>query len=146
MDDIKIEFTIEDASPQVKAQMQTAIKRALYAAGVTIQRGATESISGLHTAENRAVDTGRLRASISFITPEQRSQQVTAKPENAKENDTLSGSAPDKTLIFGTNVEYATYVHEGARGVAGRPFLREGVDVVKDDLKDTLERIFKGEL
>lgn len=158
MDDINISFKVEDMSPQVLAELDKAVGRALYAAGITIQRGATESITELvynKTKEQRAEEkkkknaykrTGRLRASISFITPNQRSSQISQKPVNARSSDTLSGAAPANTLIFGTNVEYATYVHEGARGVPARPFLRNGVDRVKSDIKDTIERIFKGEL
>lgn len=146
MDDIRLEIDIQDMSPQVKQQFDYAVKRALYAIGITIQKGATESISGLYTKENKAVDTGRLRASISFITPDQRSPAMAAKPATAVSSDTLSGRAPENTLIFGTNVSYAVYVHEGTKKVAARPFLREGVDRVRDDVKDTVDRIFKGTL
>lgn len=52
------------------------------------------------------VDTGRLRGSINWRI-EVDSQGVVA--------------------IIGTNVEYAIYVHEGTRYMAGRPFLLEGL-------------------
>ena len=52
------------------------------------------------------VDTGRLRGSINW--------------RLVMEGGTL-------TAIIGTNVEYAIYVHEGTRFMAGRPFLREGL-------------------
>ena len=146
MSDIKLKFKIEDLSPQVLASLDDAKRRALYAAGITFQKGATDSISGLYTAENKAVDTGRLRASISFITPEGASAPISAAPENAQATDALKGVAPLDTMMFGSNVEYAAYVHEGTHGMEGRPFLREGVDMTKDDLKDTITRIFKGEL
>lgn len=55
------------------------------------------------------VDTGRLRGSINWRI----------------EEDALGLVA-----IIGTNVEYAIYVHEGTRYMAGRPFLREGLDQV----------------
>ena len=52
------------------------------------------------------VDTGRLRGSINW-------------------RIVLEGGV--LTAIIGTNVEYAIYVHEGTRYMAGRPFLVEGV-------------------
>ncbi len=51
------------------------------------------------------VDTGTLRRSIT--------------------NRTLT---PYKGLV-GTNNNYARYVHEGTRGRAGRPFLRQGLEL-----------------
>ena len=161
MEDIEISFKVEDLSPQVKEELDKAVKRALYAAGITIQRGATEAITELVYNKNEEQQkeekkkakekrlyrrTGRLRASISFITPDQRSPQISTKPPNAMSSDNLSGVAPANTLIFGTNVEYASYVHEGTRRMAARPFLRKGVDAVRGDIKDTIDRIFRGEL
>ena len=163
MDDINISFKVEDMSPQVLAELDKAVKRALYNAGIDIQRGATESLKKLvydKTEEQQKEEkkrekegikvykrTGRLLASVSFITPTQKSPaQKGKKPKNIKASDKLSGSAPANTLIFGTNVEYAVYVHEGTRKMAGRPFLRNGVDAVKNDIKDTIDRIFRGEL
>lgn len=52
------------------------------------------------------VDTGRLRGSINWVI-------------------VLEGGV--LTAIIGTNVEYAIYVHEGTRHMAGRPFLVNGV-------------------
>ena len=145
MDDIRLKFKVEDYSAAVKDALGVATNRALYAAGIAFQKGATDSISGLYTAENKAVDTGRLRASISFITPTEQSMPISASG-NSKESDTLKGRSAEKTMYFGSNVEYAEYVHNGTHGMAARPFLREGVDMTKDDVRDTMTRIFKGEL
>lgn len=49
------------------------------------------------------VDTGRLRNSITHA---------------------LSG---EDSVVIGTNVEYAIYVHEGTSRMKGRPFLRDAV-------------------
>jgi HK97 gp10 family phage protein len=52
------------------------------------------------------VDTGRLRSSITWRVE--------------TDSDGVVG-------IVGTSVEYAIYVHEGTRHMAGRPFLVEGL-------------------
>lgn len=54
------------------------------------------------------VDTGRLRASITHAITEL--------------------GADGGEVIIGTNVEYATYVHEGTKKMAGNPFLRNAVN------------------
>ena len=144
--DVEVNFKIEDMSAQVLGDLGKAEARALFAAGIIVQKGATDSISGLYTAENKAVDTGRLRASISFITPEEQSGGAQNPPENAKETDVLKGRAEPHTMIFGSNVEYAQYVHNGTEKMPSRPFLREGVDRSKAEIKETIEKIFKGEL
>lgn len=52
------------------------------------------------------VDTGRLRSSITWR---------------------MEIDSDGLVAIVGTNVEYAIYVHEGTRYMAGRPFLLEGL-------------------
>lgn len=149
MSDIELKFDIQDNSPQVLADIETAKARSLYAAGITVQKGATDSISGLYKEENKAVDTGRLRASISFITPDGTGKRNEAVA-NTKPTDALSGISEKDTMIFGSNVEYAAYVHNGVhrkkKDMPARPFLREGLDMSKNEIKDIITRIFKGEL
>lgn len=145
-DDIEIKFKVEDMSAQVLNAVGVATQRALYAAGIAVQKGATDAISGLYTAENKAVDTGRLRASISFITSDAESGRMQIAPDNAKDTDVLHGRAEPNTMIFGSNVEYAAFVHNGTNKMQGRPFLREGLDRTKDEIRNTIEKIFKGEL
>lgn len=39
-----------------------------------------------------------------------------------------SAKSSDTTIDVGTNIEYATYVHEGTRKMAGRPFIVDGIN------------------
>lgn len=55
------------------------------------------------------VDTGRLRSSITWR---------------------IEVDSKGVVAIVGTNVEYAFFVHEGTRYMAGRPFLHEGLTQV----------------
>lgn len=123
-----------------------AVDRALYAIGVKGVEGATDAISGAYNVA-AAVDTGRLRASISFITATgEKGDSGTAPPPNAKQGDKLSGTAEKNSVVIGSNVEYAEYVHDGTSRMDGRPFLREGIDRTKGDMERQVEKIFKGEL
>lgn len=123
-----------------------AVDRALYAIGVKGVEGATDAISGAYNVA-AAVDTGRLRASISFITEKgEKGDSGQTPPPNAKQGDKLSGTAEKNSVVIGSNVEYAEYVHDGTSRMDGRPFLREGIDKTKGDMERQVEKIFKGEL
>ena len=146
--DIDIKITIEDNSDIVIDEMNRDVERALYASGVLIQEGATRAISGQYGEEYHAVDTGRLRASISFITPEHTENTLpNDAPQQSSVNDLLSGKADKNSVIFGSNVEYASFVENGTeRGMTKRPFLRKGVDIKTPEIEKKVQSIFKGEL
>lgn len=130
-----------------------AVDRALYAIGLKGVEGATDAISGAYGVA-AAIDTGRLKASISFITqmgdmnvvPEGMGRCENKEVANSKPGDKLSGTADKNSVIVGSNVEYAEYVHDGTSRMDGRPFLREGIDRTKGDMERQVNKIFKGEL
>lgn len=142
---LEYSIKIENNTAKVESEEKKAVERALYAIGVKAVEGSVRAISGQYNIAS-AVDTGRLRASISFITPTQSGDAGLASPPNAKTGDKLKGSAEEKCTIVGTNVEYAEYVHDGTSRMDGRPFIREGIDQTKDQMKEQVEKIFKGEL
>lgn len=144
-DAIGMTIKITDFSPDVIREEENATKRALYAIGLKATEGATDAISGRYTVPS-AVDTGRLRASISFITPSSGGDNGMAIPSNGSPSDRLTGAVGEQCAIVGTNVEYAEFVHNGTTNMSARPFLREGIDKTKDVMKDQVTRIFKGEL
>lgn len=143
-DNFTYEVTIESNLDAVKEQLEQATERILYAMGVTAVGGAVLAISGGAT---QAVDTGRLRASISFVTAEGQSgaSGVAAKGGASKGGDKLSGKAPEKSVIVGSNVEYASYVELGTSRMNARPFLRNGIENTRDEMKEIAEGILKGE-
>lgn len=146
MSDISFDVKLEDNSELVKQAEAEAIERALYAMGVNAVEGSVDAISGKYNVAP-AVDTGRLRASISFITAGgEKGDSGAATPPNGKAEDKLSGSAEKNSVVVGSNVEYAEYVHDGTSRMEGRPFLREGIDQTKEKMQAQVEKILKGEL
>ena len=142
---MKFTIRVENNSQLVISELEKATERALYAIGVKAVEGSVDAISGRYDIDP-AVDTGRLRASISFITPTQKGDSGQPKPANAQAGDELTGTAEQNSVVVGSNVEYAEYVHDGTSKMAGRPFLREGIDKTKDEMQEQAEKIFKGQL
>ena len=144
-DGMRFTIRVQDNSNLVLEDLGEATDRALYAIGVKAVEGSVDAISGRYDIKP-AVDTGRLRASISFITPTQKGDSGQPKPANAQAGDELTGTAEQNTVVVGSNVEYAEHVHNGTSRMAGRPFLREGIDKTKDKMQEQAEKIFKGQL
>lgn len=142
---MRFTIRVENNSQLVLEELEKATERALYAIGVKAVEGSVDAISGRYDIDP-AVDTGRLRASISFITPTQKGDSGQPKPANAQSGDELTGTSEKNTVVVGSNVEYAEYVHDGTSKMAGRPFLREGIDKTKDKMQEQAEKIFKGQL
>ena len=144
-DGLKFSIRVQNNSQLVLEEFEKAVERALYAIGVKAVEGSVDAISGRYDIDP-AVDTGRLRASISFITPAQKGGSGQPKPANAQAGDELTGTAEQNTVVVGSNVEYAEHVHNGTSKMAGRPFLREGIDKTKNQMQEQAEKIFKGQL
>lgn len=144
-DGMRFAIRFEDNSQLMLGELESATERALYAIGVKAVEGSVDAISGRYDIDP-AVDTGRLRASISFITPTEKGGSGQPKPANAQARDELSGSSEKNTVVVGSNVEYAERVHNGDSKMAGRPFITEGINKTKDKMREQAEKIFKGQL
>lgn len=144
-DGFDYKITIQNNEGIVLAEKEKAIQRALYAMGIKAVEGSVDAISGRYEIDP-AVDTGRLRASISFITANGQKGDSGKVSTNSKPSDKVSGKAPENAVIVGSNVEYAEYVHNGTSKMAERPFLRVGIENTRGDMQNQVEKIFKGEL
>jgi hypothetical protein len=91
-----ISFELESNVPVVNKTVEVALRRALDRIAIRWQAAARQQTP---------VDTGRLRSSIAFSTPNQ--------PALGTGVDELNQGL---TAIVGTNVEYALAVHEGFSG------------------------------
>ena len=103
------EIRIEDNSDVVLEELASRLPAVLEAIGIQAEGNAVDEITKM-----KAVDTGRLRGSISHATDEE-------------------------AAYIGTNVEYAPYVELGTHKMPARPFLRNAVSNYADEYKKLLE-------
>lgn len=110
-DGYKVTFTTH--VPEIKAELANKVPVILEALGLQAEGNAVDEITTLG-----AVDTGRLRGSISHAV------------------------GKDEAYI-GTNVEYAPYVELGTYRMAARPFLRNAITNYQDEYKKIIEEGLK---
>lgn len=92
---------LEDNSRSMFTEMDTKKEEILFQVGLKWQ----EVVKKIITVQEE-VDTGRMRASMSFITNKRKSPNTLVA--NSKMKDFLEGSSGDTdTLIVGSNVPYA---------------------------------------
>lgn len=99
---MSIGVRFEDNSPRFKRNWKEKKKKILYAWGLKWQSLCTQIIT-----RNRIVITGRLRSSLTFITPNKVGAPI-SRVADSKNSDFLNGSAPEDSLIVGSNVQYAS--------------------------------------
>lgn len=143
-DGFSVQVKIEDNVQNTLKEFEKRLNDALFVIGTRGVEGAVDSISN----ENFAVDTGRLRASISFVTADgshgSQSDKGAGANELLKSGDVLSGKAPKDSVQIGTNVEYAVPVHDGTSKMPARPFLRDGIQQQADEMEKDVKAVFDG--
>lgn len=90
------EIEITDNSEELLEALEKATERALIAVGMEAEGNAKH--------ECTAVDTGRLRNSITYATSTSHSSPVS--PATAEDAE-VKEDVPEKTVVIGSNVEYA---------------------------------------
>lgn len=141
-------FSIKLSDVNIKVAKEQLEKEKLRILRLWGSRAVKESVNAItgNAGIPSAVNTGRLRASISYILPDGEQGSKEDDSENQQAGDKLSGKADKDSVFVGSNVEYAIYVHEGTKGMAGRSFLRLGIDNMKEDAQEIAERVLKGEI
>lgn len=139
--EIRFQVNIDNNLKLTEEELKKALEKCLYAIGVTSVAKTVEYMSKPDFTGKDIVDTGRLRASISFITPE--SESGPNGPEAARE-DTLTGRSPELVVCIGSNVEYADYVNNGTSKQPARQFLQNGIMLAYPEFKKLIEEILKG--
>lgn len=140
--DLKFTIKVEDNSKLVLNAEEKAIEDALYAMGIKAVGGSVDAIRG-KCGIPKAIKTGRLMGSMSFITPTARGDSGEENP-NSKAGDKLTGTAEKNSVVVGSNVEYAEPVHNGTSRMEGRPFLRVGIEQTKGEMERQVTTILKG--
>ena len=108
-----VDVKLENNTAKVLGEFGSAMGTALYVIGVSAQGDVVKEITKTVYTRNkdkkyRYVLTGRLRSSISFVTPEKASGINKKYPaKGIKQEDSLSENIKEEnTVIIGTNVEY----------------------------------------
>lgn len=117
------------------AAKNDAIQKALEMIGLQAEGYAKESLTA-----SGAVDTGRLRGSITYATAAQHSSGQSP----AEGSDyTTHGKPDDDDVVIGTNVEYAPYIEFGTAKMGARPYLRPAIHDHLDEYKQMIETCLK---
>lgn len=90
--------------------------------------------------EDKVVDTGRLRGSISYSTPYGDYNRPTSAN---KPDDFIKGAKEADTIVYGSNVEYAGYVNSGTSKQRARKFIENGTTRATPQIRATVEKILK---
>lgn len=134
-----VEFSMQSNADLIKEQTEEAIITALQSVGVQAQGHATAEITAVD-----AIETGRLKASITFAVSGDSARQHTYTAENSGETFTDqvedAGDSKDHTLYIGTNVEYASYVEMGTSKMPARPFIRPAVENYLSEYQQIFEQ------
>ena len=126
------EVRIESNLPKVKAELAERIPAILEAVGLQAEGNAIDEITKL-----KAVDTGRLRNSITFATSERQGTPNTQGGAQAIPEDYKPRQTPEDGAVYiGTNVEYAQYIELGTSRMNPRPFLKNAIANHTNEYKD----------
>lgn len=123
---------IEDNSKEYIKRKDEIIEAALYEVGMFLADQASKQLE----ATPRRVDTGRLRNSLAFATDE--GSGTAATPMQGGDGSP-HGRPGKESVAWGTNVEYAEYVHEGTSRMAPNRFIKNSWTLNKDQIERKLK-------
>lgn len=129
MSNIKIEIK-EDNSEEIMSELDFALERAFERIGLI-----AEGHAKLNLTMSGAVDTGRLRNSISHATHLNAQAKDYSWTDSTKGRGTKGGSdstvpratPEEKSVAIGTNVEYGPYIELGTSKITPRPYLKPAI-------------------
>ena len=133
---VNFEIKIEDNSDKVLEELENKMPELLNAMGNELYKSITNFMT-----EDDIVDTGRLRGSISYSTPY--GNYKNPSPANTM-NDFIQGASEKDTVIYGSNVEYASYVNSGTSRQSARKYIETGTNRAVPQIKKVVENILKG--
>lgn len=135
-------YTYKDNTDEVLSALEKAKKRGLEAIGLSAEGYAKKKIT-----QAKAVDTGRLRNSITFAVSGEPANIQSYSGDHGEEGGTYDGTAPDDkymAVYIGTNVNYAIGIETGShRNAGGVHFLQDAAANHKDEYKRFMEDSMK---
>ena len=133
-----IEVKLTDNSREVLEDLARKKPKALEMIGLTAEGYAKRLC---------AVDTGRLRNSITHATSTSGGIGTYNDNEGNRYSDASAKSTPEEDSVYiGTNVEYAPYVELGTVRTPAQPFLRPAAADHIEQYKSIIRRVMKDEL
>ena len=138
------EVVIESHVNEIVVELNNRIPVIMKAVGLEAEGNAISEIT-----EMGAVDTGRLRNSITFATADEQGkpnmQPTKSEEGKAEPADYEMHATPEEGAVYvGTNVEYAPYIEKGRKGMKGRPFLQNAVANYQERYKEIMNDGLKG--
>lgn len=132
---MKVKF--EDNSQIVLQELEKKMPEVLNGMGNELYKHITDFMT-----EDKVVDTGRLRGSISYSTEfNDYNNPISAN----QPNDFIKGVREKDTVVYGSNVEYASFVNDGTTKQRARKFMQTGTYRAVPRIKKVVEEILKGE-
>ena len=135
-------YTYKDNTGEVLSALEKAKIRGLTAIGMTAEGHAKKKIT-----QAKAVDTGRLRNSITFAVSGESANISSYSGDHGEEGGSYSGTAPndkEKAVYIGTGVEYAIGIETGShRKAGGVHFLQDAASNHSDEYKRLMEDSMK---
>lgn len=135
-------YTYKDNTEEVLSALEKAKKRGLTAIGMTAEGHAKKKIT-----QAKAVDTGRLRNSITFAVSGEPANIQSYSGDHGEAGGSYSGSAPDDkdmAVYIGTGVEYSIGIETGShRKAGGVHFLQDAAANHTDEYKRLMEDSMK---
>lgn len=131
---------IDDHSDEYMKAVDEALEAAMEAIGIHIEGEAKEELEN----SPRRIDTGLLRNSITYAVDGEAPAISTYSADSGGESGSYSGTAPkekgnDRSVMIGSNVSYAIYVHEGTSRMTANRFLKNAVERNKDQINEYIK-------
>lgn len=137
-----IEVKLISRKDDVLEALDQQIETALEACGQ-----AAVGFAKVHITAHRAIDTGRLRNSITFNVSKKGNKTYNYKDDNGKgyTDSKIGAVSEEDTVYVGTNVEYAQFVENGtSRYPHPRPFIKPAASEHGDEYAAIIKRYLQG--
>jgi len=134
---MEFSISLQDNSAEVLNELDKIMPELLNATGLELYKSIYQFMT-----DDKIVDTGRLRGSISYSTPY--NNYNNPAPAN-KPEDFIANVKEQDTVIYGSNVEYASYVNSGTSRQKARKFIENGTTRAIPQIKRVLQKILEGD-